>query len=537
MPSLSLKRLLPRAEAKQLLASFTHLLPGDFAALLAADGSQVGQQGSAGLPDGWPACAAKTLPGDAAGGPPDRPTSLDGAAFYPLVVDGQRLGWLVVDRPSPAAAALQSLLRQLLSERAVARRLARETLARYREVNLLYRLAGRFGASFDVDEILRLALAEAQRLIRADCGLVWLADGQGQAQPVEFGPPETVRALEIFSGGRLQTDPLLSEPAIVTGRDNLGEGLAAVLYAPLRVRGDLLGLLALAKTAGQPEFSAGDEKLLAALGGQAAGAIEKAMLHRQDLQHQQIAHELAIGQRIQRSLLPKHMPEIPGWEFATCYRAANQVGGDFYDIFPLPGETDCGGISRYGLAIADVTGKGIPAALMMAFAQGIMRSTAFVRPAPGDVLSQANQSILQSSHSGLMVSTFYGVLDPCIGDLSYASGGHEWPVLYRAAAGECQALFSDQSLLLGIQANHRYLEFTTRMEPGDLLLMYTDGVTEARSPGGDFFTEERLYTLVTQYAGQGCSVLVAALDEALKQFTAGADPSDDITLLAIQRMS
>jgi sigma-B regulation protein RsbU (phosphoserine phosphatase) len=212
------------------------------------------------------------------------------------------------------------------------------------------------------------------------------------------------------------------------------------------------------------------------------------------------------------------------------------VGGDFYDLFPLPDETGCRDVLHYGLAIADVSGKGIPAALMMAFSQGILHTAAFAQPGPDGVLFHTNQSILQSSHSGLLLTAFYAVLNPCTGGLCYANGGHEPPILYRAATADCQDLNCGQSLLLGARREQPFAAYETQMHPGDLLLLYTDGVTEARSQTGEFFAEERLNTLITQHARDGCAALLNALNQALEEFKEGTPPSDDITLLALRRV-
>jgi len=183
-----------------------------------------------------------------------------------------------------------------------------------------------------------------------------------------------------------------------------------------------------------------------------------------------------------------------------------------------------------------VSGKGIPAALMMAFSQGILHTAAFARSSPADVLYEANRSILQSSHSGLLLTAFYAVLNPCTGILSFASGGHEPPILYRAATTDCQELNCGQSLLLGAWRESSFKEFEIQMEPGDLLLLYTDGVTEARNSTGAFFPEERLCAVLSENAKYGCSQLLVALNEALTQFMENFAQSDSITMLALRRL-
>lgn len=523
----SLQRLISEKDVEALAASFAGLLVNPQIVLFNAGGELVARHGNDILPEGWAERVGAALLSAAE----DDPICLEHITGYPLLVDKQRMGWLVVDAPGPVGAAMQAVLVMLLQERVEKRRLASETLDRYREVNLLYHLAERLG-SLDVGEIMQRVLAEAERLIRADCGIVWLTGPGLQMEPqaVTFGNAAQVEMMQTLLHEMLAQNPQPPTSDIITGAANL-------LYAPLWLHDDFLGILALWKAPGQAEFIAGQGKLLLALAGQAAGAIEKAVLHQQELQHQKIAQELEIGRRIQRSLLPKSMPEIPGWEVAVSYQTAAQVGGDFYDVFSLTRDAGCEDASIYGLTIADVTGKGIPAAFMMAYTQGVLRAAAFAHPGPGEALYHTNQSILKSSHSGLLLTAFYAVLNPCTGELTYANGGHEPPILCQAGSPTCQELKCGSSLLLGARWEQPYHAFSTRLEPGDLLLLYTDGITEARNTAGEFFAEERLYAVLAAHAREGCTAVIRAVNEALKTFTEGKEQSDDITLLALRRLA
>jgi sigma-B regulation protein RsbU (phosphoserine phosphatase) len=227
------------------------------------------------------------------------------------------------------------------------------------------------------------------------------------------------------------------------------------------------------------------------------------------------------------------MPAIPGWEFAAMYQSANQVGGDFYDVFRLPQPTGASPI--WGMMVADVTGKGIPAALMMAFSHAILQAATFVHQRPGEILSHANKLIIQHSRSGLLLTVFYATLQPETSQLWFANGGHEPPFWYRAAQQDCVELNQGASLLVGARRSTLFPEHSIPLAPGDILVLYTDGVTEARSPSGDFFTSERLQEIIASCGEASAADLLKTILGEIKEFTGERPQADDITLFVIKR--
>jgi sigma-B regulation protein RsbU (phosphoserine phosphatase) len=220
---------------------------------------------------------------------------------------------------------------------------------------------------------------------------------------------------------------------------------------------------------------------------------------------------------------------MPGWEFATVYEPARQVGGDFYDLYALPGAPD-----HLSLVVADVTGKGIPAALLMAFSRTIMRTESMGGGGPAKTLRQANRAIVNDVGCGLFLSACCAMLDTNTGALAYASGGHDPPLWFRAETGATQWL-SARGFLLGAFPDVEPEECAIDLGSGDLLVFYTDGVTEARSPSRDLFGEARLTAIVEAHAASGAQRTQEALVTALNQFTAGTPQSDDLTLLIVSR--
>ena len=253
------------------------------------------------------------------------------------------------------------------------------------------------------------------------------------------------------------------------------------------------------------------------------GAVEAARRAR-------IEHEMAIGRRIQLALLPQRFPAVDGWSFAAAYEAAREVGGDLYDLFPVRGRTD-----RIGLLVADVTGKGIPAALLMADVRALLHAATDNAETPGDALRRVNRILVTERPTSLFVTASLHVLDTATGEVRYASAGHEPSILERAAGG-IETLEADGPLL-GAFADATYEDRSTTLADGDLLLAYTDGVTDARDIDGTFFGEDRLRAVVDASRGSDPEALASAIVEAVGEHRAGAEPFDDLTLLVAARRS
>jgi sigma-B regulation protein RsbU (phosphoserine phosphatase) len=220
---------------------------------------------------------------------------------------------------------------------------------------------------------------------------------------------------------------------------------------------------------------------------------------------------------------------VPGWSICGHYQAARQVGGDFYDFVPLPG-------GRFGLVIADVADKGVPAALFMALSRTLVRATAIDGRPPGEAIPRANQLILSDTHTDMFVTLFYGVLAPTTGELCYVIAGHNPPRWWSQRTQQVQRL-PGRGLPLGVMEDMALDEERLALEPGDVLLLYTDGVTEALNLQGEEFGEARLAALVAAHAAEDANTLMAAIVAAQAAFTGGLPPFDDITMVAVKRQS
>jgi sigma-B regulation protein RsbU (phosphoserine phosphatase) len=241
--------------------------------------------------------------------------------------------------------------------------------------------------------------------------------------------------------------------------------------------------------------------------------------------------ELQVVGDIQRSLLPQRLPRIPGIELASDYVTSARAGGDYYDFFPLAGE-------RWGLFIADVSGHGTPAAVLMAITHALAHSQPGTHTPPAVLLEYLNEQLVRwYTRNGTFVTAFYAVLDPTARTLTYSAGGHNPPRWVR----DSRVLALDESggMPLGIAGRQRYGQAVVTLRSGDLLLLYTDGITEAMAPKvpdrpHDLFGVERLDRVLLECGGQSPDECVARIRAELAAFTANAPPTDDHTLVAMR---
>jgi sigma-B regulation protein RsbU (phosphoserine phosphatase) len=409
----------------------------------------------------------------------------------------------------------------------------------------LLELSNQLLARLDCDEVLAHVAEEAPRLLDADaCAVLLPADepgclefraasgwhldpvAQGRRVPAddESGPGWVMRTQRPMVVEDLEShDPAAWLPDWVRA-----EGFRGHAIVPLLVEDRSIGTLVLDTR--QPRLLDDDEvRFLRLIANQAAIAIEKARLYQAELQRQQFEHELDVGRQIQLGLLPRSCPTVPGWECAAIYEPARQVGGDFYDFFNLPGKPP-----RQGIVIADVATKGVPAALFMALSRTMIRTTALSGRSPAAALARANDLIRQDSRSDLFVSAFYGILDPDTGRLVYANAGHTRPLWLQAATGQVSEL-EGRGIVLGILPAIGIEEREVQIAPGDLLILYTDGVTEAADADDRLFGVQRLREIVTSFRSAAAQEVLVAILDAVRSYAGRAPAADDLTLVVIKR--
>lgn len=244
---------------------------------------------------------------------------------------------------------------------------------------------------------------------------------------------------------------------------------------------------------------------------------------------QRVQSELALARDMQHAILPQDFPDEPDWAVHACMFPARELGGDFYDVFELPD-------GRRGVLVADVSGKGVAAAFFMAVSRTVLLDLAMSGLAPAQVLARANDLLCQRNPLEMFVTVCYGLFNPRSGRLVYASGGHPPPLLRHAADGRAEPLACNGDLALAVLPDCNYTERSTRLAPGDTLLLYTDGVTEAFSATGEAYGDVRLQQWLTSVAPcDDAAALVQALVSDVERFVDGAEPSDDLTCLILRR--
>jgi sigma-B regulation protein RsbU (phosphoserine phosphatase) len=247
------------------------------------------------------------------------------------------------------------------------------------------------------------------------------------------------------------------------------------------------------------------------------------------LEKERLERELQLARDLQQSILPQTFPPVTGLQFGANNRPARQVGGDFYDVIQL-------GQGRVGLVMADVSDKGMPAALYMALTRSLIHAEAKRRRSPRRVLRTVHRLLREISQAEMFVTAFYGVLEAGRHTLRYARAGHDWPLLVSPSTGACQELAAP-GMMLGILEDIRLEEGTVELQPGDILVLYTDGITDAQSPDGKFFGPARLRDTVCEGGALGAQDLCDAIFRSVDAFQQGTPQHDDMAVMAVKRVS
>lgn len=348
--------------------------------------------------------------------------------------------------------------------------------------------------------------------------------GALQTTPVDIAPNDPILSYFDARSGAVAIDDLqLDSPAVRAMR-----AAGVKLVVPLVSQGELIGILNLGPRLSDQEYSTDDRRLLERLAGQASPALRVAQLVReQEAQiraRERIEQELRVAQLIQQQFLPKQLPELPGWQVAAFYRAAAEVGGDFYDFIELSD-------GKVGLVIGDVTGHGVPAALVMATTRSVLRSEAPRLVSPGAVLERVNEFLHADIPQNMFVTCLYAVLDPATGSVRFANAGHDLPFVRRGTTVE---ELRATGMPLGAMAGMRYEERQATLGPGDVILLHSDGLAEAHDGARAMFGFPRMRALMAEL-GTG-QTLIDGLLGALRRFTGPAwEQEDDITLVTLAR--
>lgn len=407
-----------------------------------------------------------------------------------------------------------------------------------RNMNSLLEVSKALGAEARLDSLLGVIVGKATEVMEAERSSIFIHDEASETLSIRVSEDLAQGQIRIpvgvgIAGHVARTrEPLNVPDAYADPRFNpkfdrdTGFRTRSILCAPaLTNDGRLIGVIQVLNKVGHTTFTAGDERLLAAFASIAGIALDRARLVEAFLEKEKIESSLRLAHDIQMGMLPKHFPQRPEIDLFATLRPAKSVGGDLYD-FRLDGD-------RLWFVVGDVSGKGVPAALFMAVTKVLFGVSVEVESSPAAVMSRVNRALCRENEHFLFVSAFLGRLDVRTGELEYANAGHNLP--YRLGGdGSVSTLPASPGLVLGVNEDFVYGTESTRLDPGDGVFLFTDGVTEAIDTKNELFSEARLEACLGRVMGWSPVEIVAGALHALDAFVGEAAQFDDITALAIR---
>ncbi len=308
-------------------------------------------------------------------------------------------------------------------------------------------------------------------------------------------------------------------------------GARSIMVTPLLYGKQNMGVLALGNGAMSTPFSPSDFVVFKSIAEQSAFALYNAIVYSEANEKKRLDHDLEIAQDIQRLLLPSEAPTVDGFEISGINIPARHVSGDYFDYIKVDDE-------RLGVAIADVSGKGVPASIIMAICRSVLRSQATANPSPADVLQKVNRQIYPDIKEDMFISMAYVILDHVRNTVLLSRAGHDAPLHYQHATGSVTPI-KPPGMVVGIDSGSVFdritHDFALSLERDDCLLLYTDGVTEALDANGDEFGPERMIQCVQASAPKGAPAIIKNLIDELRSFVGAQPQNDDITLIAIRK--
>ncbi|MCI0531167.1 MAG: SpoIIE family protein phosphatase [candidate division Zixibacteria bacterium] len=398
---------------------------------------------------------------------------------------------------------------------------------------ILLEIDRQLNSTLELEDVLKTILASIQKVVKCDAAGIFLVKKQTQeVEKVEVIGYDPALAADLnlkIGQGLIGEVAKTGEPIIVPDvRENSQYVNArpetmSEMVAPILLKGEIMGVLNL-ESNNLNAFNEDDLEQLLVFANQVAFSIERARLQRLAIDRGRMVDELSVARHIQETFLPKQNPRIPGFEIAGANISSEQVGGDYYDFISIEG-------NQLGIVVGDVSGKGVPAALIMAAFRASLKAEIRNNYAIRTIFQKVNLLLYESLERENFVTAIYGVLDPQNKIFTYSNAGHNPPMLVHSN-GEIEYL-TGGGLALGILPDSTYQESATRLSEGDLLLLYTDGVTEATNKAKEEYGVTRLVNLLKKHRKQSASELQKTIMESVNKFTR-TPTADDLTLVIIK---
>ncbi len=406
------------------------------------------------------------------------------------------------------------------------------------ELSILNDLGRAISASLDSQEIMQTIIRRSLRAVSAEQGVITLVDERA-SQPMKTLVRTTVSSSEheqfqlnqaLLGWMYLNKKPLLLNKPLEDERFRgvRWEGsIRSLLCAPLIVKSDLKGVLTAFNKRNEDGFSDEDLRLLAIIAAQSSQVIEHARLYEEEKAFLAMQEEVRLASKIQSDLLPKAAPALPGYEIAGRSIPAQVVGGDYFDFITLDQD-------RLAICLGDVTGKGLPASLLMANLQATLRGQSFVCPSPNECLTRSNRLLYHSTSPEKFATLFYAHLDSRNHTLSYSNAGHDFPFLFSGR--ETPDRLKAGGVMLGAFEEFPFEQGSVPLKQGDVLVISSDGISEAMNSNLEQFGEERLQSVILKHRGDPPSVLIDKIIGAVRSHAGNQPQSDDMTLIVVKRL-
>ena len=472
------------------------------------------------------------------------------AVLLPLFAKGEVFGMLMIGQrqgDQPLTARKIELASGIANQAAIAIDRAQLYTAQQEEqwiTTVILQVAEAVNSQFDLDSTLEAIVRYTTLLVGVTrCSILqWYPDQEYFMGSKSFGLVPEAEDTLLETTFPLEDNPFLqhltTESGIITAGENepfpLSDDLRhffpstdSILAIPLSAQGQTVGAMIVDQISLE---GAGEQRrlnILAGIADQCALAIKTARLQDEALAARSFEREMELARTIQLSLLPDHPPQLPAWDIAAYYRPARLVGGDFYDFIELSD-------GKYGLVIADVTDKGVPAAMFMTICRTIIRAVASSKRGPLETLRRVNKILVNDNRSDLFVTVWYGIIDTHSNTLSFCSAGHNPPILVRSN-GQFHELRL-KGIALGILEGITLNESSITLDPDDLLVAYTDGLTEARRSDDTEFGEADLYINAVKFRSLSAEALMQRIVQAVDNFTGDLPAFDDLTLFILKRL-
>lgn len=414
------------------------------------------------------------------------------------------------------------------------------------KLRMLLDITRKISRSLDLQEVLNLVMDTLDSLIPYDAAGIFLlkhadAGAEEQSEEQRVFHAEALRGYDIdeltelhlkLGEGIIGHVALTAEPVISLDvrKDplyiNAREETRSEMVAPIISNDEVIGVFDL-ESDELNAYAEDDLQVLMMLSSQVAIIIEKVMLHEQLIEKKRLEGQLEVARQVQLELLPPSDPKLQGFDISAYNFPTEEVSGDYYDWVPIYDD-------QIGIVVADVSGKGVPAALLMAFLRASLRAATHIGYAPHISLVKANYLLWESIERNQYVTAFYGVLDASHRTLAYANAGHNPPLLLDASGN---IKFIDRGgVPLGMFRDTRYYEYFLTIEPNEVLVLYTDGVTEALSPDGEEFGRQRLAESVKKWRDLNAKDLITAVQEDVNNWTDGRGATDDVTFFVVKAL-